>query len=126
MPAENCPHCGVAVPAVGDAFCATCHEPLDEPPPQPPVATPRGGTIVGTPIAPRHPPASLDWALGLLAGACTGAALAMIFVEPYWITPESRARLYVGGIGIVSASAVCFVRNRLARKEAMAPPSGRA
>jgi predicted amidophosphoribosyltransferase len=34
--AENCcPHCGAKVPVARDAFCGTCGESLDEPPPEP-------------------------------------------------------------------------------------------
>ncbi len=42
---QNCPHCGIALPAVVDAFCPECREDLSEtpeslayvPPPAPPV-----------------------------------------------------------------------------------------
>jgi predicted amidophosphoribosyltransferase len=35
MSDNTCPHCGSKLPWVRDAFCGTCHEPLDEPPPVP-------------------------------------------------------------------------------------------
>jgi hypothetical protein len=59
---------------------------------------------------------SAEWGLGLLAGTFLGVALAMIFVEPYWITPESKARTYVALAGVAGASAVTVIRNRVARR----------
>ena len=59
---------------------------------------------------------SIDWALGLAAGTALGFSLARLFVEPYWITPESKSRLYVAAVGILAASVVTAVRSRLARK----------
>jgi hypothetical protein len=35
---DTCPHCGFRLPAVVDAFCPECREPLDEPPEQPALA----------------------------------------------------------------------------------------
>jgi hypothetical protein len=35
MSDERCPHCGSKLPVVQDAFCLTCGERLDEPPPRP-------------------------------------------------------------------------------------------
>src|SRR5437762_999619 len=32
MSEERCPHCGIKLPIVRDAYCGTCGEPLDEPP----------------------------------------------------------------------------------------------
>ena len=29
---STCPHCGAQLPPVQDAFCSSCHEPLDESP----------------------------------------------------------------------------------------------
>jgi hypothetical protein len=59
-------------------------------------------------------PFSADWGWGLLAGILLGFALAMIFVEPEFITPESKAKDYVAIGGIVGATLVVVVRNWLA------------
>jgi hypothetical protein len=50
-----------------------------------------------------------------------GIAIAMIFVEPYWITPESKLRLYVAAAGVVGASLVVAARNWFRPKDE--PPS---
>jgi hypothetical protein len=60
---------------------------------------------------------SADWGWGLLAGALMGIAIAMIFVEPYWITPESKIRLYVAGAGLIGASLVVAARNWFRAKD---------
>jgi hypothetical protein len=64
---------------------------------------------------------SADWVFGLLAGTLLGFALAMIFVEPYWITPDSKARLYVAVGGILGAMGVMVVRNQVAKPEKVPP-----
>jgi hypothetical protein len=35
MTPNACPHCGASLPITQDAFCTSCHEPLDEAPPRP-------------------------------------------------------------------------------------------
>ncbi len=62
-------------------------------------------------------PPSADWAFGLIAGTLFGLAVAMIFIEPYWITPESKARTFVALAGIVGASLVTVARSRSAARE---------
>ena len=52
-----------------------------------------------------------DWGFGLVTGVLSGFALAMIFIEPHWITPESAARRYVAVAGLAGAMAVMLVRN---------------
>ena len=47
-----------------------------------------------------------DYLLGMLAGTAFGLAVAMIFVEPYWITPDSLARKVVALVGVVTAVVV--------------------
>jgi hypothetical protein len=62
--------------------------------------------------------ATAEWVFGLLVGTLTGFALAMIFVQPDMITPESAARLWVAVVGIGGATAVMVVRNWLAGRQA--------
>jgi hypothetical protein len=54
---------------------------------------------------------SPDWGWGLLAGTLMGIGIAMTLVEPYWITPKSKLRLYVAVAGVVGASLVVAARN---------------
>lgn len=67
-------------------------------------------------------PFSADWGWGLLAGTLFGLAAAMILVEPHWITPESKARLYVSIIGLVGAGLATAARNWFWRSGK--PPQG--
>ena len=57
-----------------------------------------------------------DWVFGLLTGTMLGFALAMIFVEPYWITPDSKMRSYVAIAGVVGAMTMMVVRNQFAKR----------
>ncbi len=50
-----------------------------------------------------------DYLLGMLAGTGFGLAVAMIFVEPYWITPDNiRAR---GGVALAGLVVAVVVEN---------------
>ena len=60
--------------------------------------------------------ATAEWAFGLLTGTSFGFGLAMIFVEPYWITPDSKARQYVAVAGVLGASAIMIVRNQYSKR----------
>lgn len=66
--------------------------------------------------------ATADLVFGALSGTSFGFGLAMIFVEPYWITPDSKARQYVALAGVLGASAVMFVRNQYHKKQDKTPP----
>ena len=68
-----CPHCGVALPAVVDAFCPECREPLGEPP------EPRAATGAGAPAGGGASPRRVAWpkvAIGLGAAVGVLGALA--------------------------------------------------
>jgi hypothetical protein len=110
------------LPVVRDAFCPFCRNAIDDEPVGGAVAkaVKPSAAAATSEALPRHngnaEKTSADWGFGLLAGVLFGIALAMIFVEPYWITPESKARLYVAVGGIIGAAAVTVLRNWFRRK----------
>ena len=115
---ESCPHCGICLPASHDAFCPSYRSPLDEEPEGGVRAAPVSNTIPAYPTARNggFSKVTADWGFGLLAGTLLGFALAMIFVEPNEITPESKASRYVAAVGVVGASGVTAFRNWFLRK----------
>jgi hypothetical protein len=64
---------------------------------------------------------TVDWGSGLLAGTLLGIAIAMIVVEPDWITPQSKVKLYVAAAGVVGATLVIAARNWFRRKSSRQP-----
>jgi len=110
------------LPAIGDAFCPSCRNAIDD---EPIGRVHKATTTVAASRATRESDSgrsgnagkySADWGFGLLAGTLFGMAAAMIWIEPYWITPDSKVRLYVAAAGVLGASGVCMVRNWFHRK----------
>ena len=63
-----------------------------------------------------HDTAVLGVYLRRACGHVVWAALAMIFVEPYWITPEFSARSYVAIAGIAGAMLLMAIRNQFVKR----------
>src|SRR5262245_47204861 len=92
--AENCPHCGAALPTMTDAFCPVCRNDLDEVPS--PKQLPRSGNatrrVVGEGFRVWH-----AMKLGMVAvGLVVGAIIAAIDGEPSFAIGLILAAVAVG------------------------------